>query len=147
MPRNGFWNSCRTQGLMCVKKIDSSYSHLHSGATQPRCALPTQWVRGNPMIWGVFWDLQCCGAGAGAGAGRQKQKGELYPRLWDTHHNQEAVVALQGCWSSVFCRESNIPVLGHKTDHVCKTQFSGELESLVPEGHSNFHPVSIRDVY
>lgn len=81
--------------------------------------------------------------------GHQKQTGELYPPLQfhDTHHNQEAVVILQGCWSSVFCIESNIPVLGHKTDCVCKTQLSGGTSEPAARGHSNSHPVSSLDVY
>lgn len=134
----------------CVGKRLRAYSlhsHLHSGATQPRHARLTSLSRGHCACfedsfetYGVVW------VGMGVGAGHLKQK--AYPRLQSrvlTHHNQEAVVILQGCWSSVFCRESDIPVLEHKTDRVCTTQFSGDSVSLLPEGHSHFHPASILD--
>lgn len=65
----------------------------------------------------------------------------------DTYHNQEAVVILQGCWSSVLCTEWNIPALGYKTDHGCKTQLSGEPVRLLPGGYSNFRLASILHAY
>lgn len=151
MPRNCFWNPCRTQELMCREKVESLQFTLTPplrSHTAKACTANFTEQRTLRMLWGLLWDLGCCVGGDGGGGGPSETERWAYPRLQSrvlTHHNQEAVVILQGCWSSVFCRESDIPVLEHKTDRVCTTQFSGDSVSLLPEGHSHFHPASILD--
>lgn len=137
---------------MCTGR--HAHTPQHGRQTSKVCTAAMTGQRELGLISGLPSNLECCMVGFKFKCFvlDPTQKGKnclchLYLQFQDTHHNQEAVVVLLGCWSSVFCIELNIPDLGHKTERVCKTQLSGEPVSRLPERHSSFHPVSILDVY